>query len=99
MTSPLFTDLYQLTMAHGYFRSGRARDEAVFHLFFRKPPFDGGYAIAAGLEAVLELVEGFRFAAAEVEYLASLSTGAGTPLFEADFLDHLRALRLDDGLG
>jgi nicotinate phosphoribosyltransferase len=93
MTLALFTDLYQLTMAHGYFRSGRARDEAVFHLFFRKPPFDGGYAIAAGLEAVLELVEGFRFGAAEVDYLASLSTGAGTALFEADFLDHLRALR------
>ena len=91
---PLLTDLYQLTMAHGYFRSGRARDEAVFHLFFRKPPFDGGYAISAGLESVLEIVEGFRFDAADVEYLGSLSTGQGTPLFAADFLDYLRALRL-----
>lgn len=94
MISPLLTDLYQLTMAHGYFRSGRARDEAVFHLFFRKPPFDGGYAIAAGLDAVLELIDGFRFKAEDVDYLASLSSGAGTPLFEADFLDYLRALRL-----
>src|SRR5262245_61008563 len=93
MISPLLTDLYQLTMAHGYFRSGRSRDEAVFHLFFRKPPFEGGYAIAAGLDPVLELLEGFRFEAADVDYLASLSTGAGTPMFGADFLDHLRVLR------
>lgn len=94
MISPLLSDLYQLTMAHGYFRSGRARDEAVFHLFFRKPPFEGGYAIAAGLDPVLELIEGFRFEAADVDYLASLSTGAGTAMFGADFLDHLRVLRL-----
>jgi nicotinate phosphoribosyltransferase len=44
MISPLLTDLYQLTMAQGYFRAGRADDEAVFHLFFRKLPFRGGYA-------------------------------------------------------
>jgi nicotinate phosphoribosyltransferase len=94
MISPLLTDLYQLTMAHGYFRSGRARDEAVFHLFFRKSPFEGGYAIAAGLDPVLEVVERFRFEAADVDFLASLSTEAGTPMFGADFLDHLRVLRL-----
>ena len=42
MISPLLTDLYQLTMAQGYFRAGRVRDQAVFHLFFRKLPFAGG---------------------------------------------------------
>jgi len=94
MMSPLLTDLYQLTMASGYFRSGRARDEAVFHLFFRTHPFGGSYAIAAGLEAVVELVEGFRFGADDVEYLASLADDGGGPLFAADFLDYLRALRL-----
>ena len=45
----LLTDLYQLTRAYGYWKLGRAEQEAVFHLFFRKPPFAGGYAIAAGL--------------------------------------------------
>ena len=44
----LLTDLYQLTMAYGYWKSGRANHEAVFNLFFRKPPFGGGYTIAAG---------------------------------------------------
>jgi nicotinate phosphoribosyltransferase len=94
MTSALLTDLYQLTMAHGYFRSGRARDEAVFHLFFRKHPFEGSYAIAAGLEAVIDYVERFRFAADDVDYLASLGAEDSGPEFGADFLDYLRALKL-----
>jgi nicotinate phosphoribosyltransferase len=44
----LLTDLYQLTMAQGYWMLGRADQEAVFHLFFRRAPFAGGYAVAAG---------------------------------------------------
>jgi nicotinate phosphoribosyltransferase len=93
LTSPLLTDLYQLTMAHGYFRCGRARDEAVFHLSFRKHPFDGSYAIAAGLEAALDFIEGYRFGAEDIEYLASLAQGGEGPAFGADFLEHLRTLR------
>jgi nicotinate phosphoribosyltransferase len=94
MISALLTDLYQLTMAHGYFRSGRVRDEAVFHLFFRRHPFQGSYAVAAGLEAVVDFVEGFHFEAGDVDYLASLAAEGGGPVFGADFLDFLRALRL-----
>ena len=45
----LLTDLYQLTMAYGYWKLGRADREAVFHLSFRKNPFGGGYAVACGL--------------------------------------------------
>jgi nicotinate phosphoribosyltransferase len=92
LISPLLTDLYQLTMAQGYFRCGRARDEAVFHLSFRKHPFDGSYAIAAGLEAALDFVREYRFGAEEVDYLASLGADGG-PAFGADFLDFLRTLR------
>ena len=48
----LLTDLYQLTMAYGYWKSGaRASDEAVFHLLFRTHPFGGGYTVACGLAA------------------------------------------------
>ncbi len=94
MISPLLTDLYQLTMANGYFRAGRTRDQAVFHLFFRKLPFAGGYAIAAGLEPVLDFIEGFRFEPEDVAYLRSLTGEDGQALFGADFLDYLRALRL-----
>ena len=45
----LLTDLYQLTMASGYWKSGQADREAVFHLTFRRAPFGGGYAIAGGI--------------------------------------------------
>ena len=69
----LLTDLYQLTMAHGYWRAGLAEREAVFHLFFRRAPFAGGYAIACGLDAVLDVVQRFRFSPDDLEYLATSS--------------------------
>ncbi|MDB6076325.1 MAG: nicotinate phosphoribosyltransferase [Akkermansiaceae bacterium] len=94
MNSPLQTDLYQLTMAAAYWQAGKADQESVFHLFFRKLPFHGGYAIAAGLEPVLQWLEDFRFATAELDYLATLRTGNGGPLFREDFLSYLGNLKL-----
>lgn len=91
-TSPLLTDLYQLTMAAGYWKCGKAEQEAVFHLFFRKLPFSGGYAIAAGLGDVVKWLQGFRFSTAELEYLATLPGRDGKPLFERGFLDYLGTL-------
>ena len=49
----LLTDLYQITMAYGYWQQGMADRESVFHLFYRKNPFKGGYSVAAGLETCL----------------------------------------------
>ena len=69
----LLTDLYQLTMAYGYWKLERAEQRAVFHLFFRKPPFRSGYAIAAGLSAALDFIEAFHFDSSDIEYLASLT--------------------------
>jgi nicotinate phosphoribosyltransferase len=92
--SPLLTDLYQLTMAAGYHAGGRAEQEAVFHLFFRTLPFKGGYAIAAGLGSAVEWLEGFRFAADDLEYLATLRGVEDLPLFAPAFLDYLAQLRL-----
>ena len=85
----LLTDLYQLTMAYGYWKMGRAEQQAVFHLFFRKPPFDGGYAIAAGLSHAVELMRQFRFEQEDLDYLAKLTGNDGQPLFEKAFLDYL----------
>lgn len=90
----LLTDLYQLTMAYGYWKNGIAEKDAVFQLFFRKHPFDGGYAIAAGLESVLRAVERFSFDAEDAEYLRTLTGNDGKPLFDAAFIDYLRELRL-----
>ncbi|MFZ2277604.1 MAG: nicotinate phosphoribosyltransferase [Prosthecobacter sp.] len=91
-TSPLLTDLYQLTMAAGYWKCGKAEQEAVFHLFFRKLPFSGGYAIAAGLGDVVKWLQGFRFSTAELDYLTTLPGRDGKPLFEHGFLDYLGTL-------
>lgn len=93
-SSPLQTDLYQLTMAAAYWQAGKAEQESVFHLFFRRLPFGGGYAIAAGLEPALEWLEAFRFTTDELSYLEGLRTKVGSPLFRKDFLDYLRGLKL-----
>lgn len=89
----LLTDLYQLTMAYGYWKTGHAEREAVFHLHFRKQPFAGGYAIACGLSAAVDWLASLRFTDDDVAYLATLTGNDDRPLFEAGFLDHLRAMR------
>lgn len=94
MSLSLLTDLYQLTMAHAYWRCAKASDEAVFHLFFRSNPFGGGYTIAAGLEQAVEYLESLRFDAADRQYLATLRGNDGGPLFPREFLDTLGTLRL-----
>lgn len=92
--APLLTDLYQLTMAYGYWAAGRAEREAAFHLYFRSPPFGGGYAVACGLDAAAEWLARFRLADAELAYLATLRGADGRPLFPEPFLAHLGGLRL-----
>jgi nicotinate phosphoribosyltransferase len=90
----LANDLYQLTMAQAYFASGKRETEAAFHLFFRKNPFEGGFAVACGLARALDYVTSFAFAPEDLDYLATLRGNDGRPLFEPRFLDHLGALRL-----
>lgn len=90
----LLTDLYQITMACGYWKLGRAEDEAVFNLFFRRAPFRGGYAIAAGLADALAYLKEFRFTAEDLEYLAGLRGNDGGRLLEPGFLDYLGKMAL-----
>jgi nicotinate phosphoribosyltransferase len=89
----LLTDLYQLTMAYGYWRTGKAEEEAAFHLFFRENPFEGGYTVAAGLEPVVRWLDELRFTRDDVEYVKSLSGTDGKPLFDAGFLRFLEDFR------
>ena len=91
--SPLLTDLYQLTMAAGYWAAKREQ-HAAFHLFFRTLPFHGGYAIAAGLGTVLEWLAEFRFAKDDLCFLATLKDADDEPLFPAGFFEYLGNLRL-----
>jgi nicotinate phosphoribosyltransferase len=81
-------------MAYGYWKLGRAEREAVFHLFFRKPPFAGGYAVAAGLGPAIEYLHDFRFDETDLVYLATLSGNDDQPLFEEGFLEYLQQLHL-----
>lgn len=90
----LLTDLYQLTMAYGYWLNGKAEQSAVFHLFYRKNPFGGGYAIAAGLESVVEYLESFCFSKDDTDYLETIPGNDGRPIFEKGFLEYLRQLKL-----
>ena len=89
----LLTDLYQLTMANGYWKSSSADQDAVFHLFYRKNPFDGGYAIACGLEYVVALLQDYRFRDDDLRYLAELQGNDNQRLFDDDFLDALRTMK------
>ncbi len=88
----LLTDLYQLTMAYGYWKAKIQDREAVFHMVFRKQPFQGMFALAAGLEYVIDFIEQFRYAPSDLDYLHSLKTSSGKPLFEEAFLDYLSRL-------
>ncbi|HVJ50682.1 nicotinate phosphoribosyltransferase [Desulfitobacterium sp.] len=80
----LLTDLYQLTMMQGYLQHGYDEKEAVFDLYFRNIPNEGGYAIAAGLEQVVEYIENLHFTEEDIDYLRGLH------LFNAEFLKALK---------
>lgn len=95
MNSPLQTDLYQLTMAAGYFHAGTHERESVFHLFFRRLPFKGGYAIAAGLAHAIEWIRDFKFQPDDIEYLSGLLGADGAPLFSEKFLTYLADFKLE----
>lgn len=89
----LLTDLYEITMAYGYWKAGVAEREAVFSVFFREHPFRGGYTIAAGLASVIEWISDLRFPQGELEYLGSLKGSDGKPLFAERFLEYLSSFR------
>ncbi|HAN43207.1 MAG TPA: nicotinate phosphoribosyltransferase [Sphaerochaeta sp.] len=80
--SALTTDFYELTMMQGYFLNNENPD-VVFDMFYRKNPFDGGYAVFAGLGELLPQLESLNFSANDIAYLKSLN------IFDQRFLDYL----------
>ena len=78
----LLTDLYELTMMQGYFKSGM-NQRVIFDVFYRTNPSNGGYAIACGLEQVIEYIKNLRFSYEDIEYLRGLE------IFDEDFLTYL----------
>lgn len=88
-SSPIFTDLYELTMMYVWFQTGRINDEACFDLFFRTAPFNGQYIVAAGIDDALRFLSVARFSADDIRYIQSLG------LFSEEFLTWLAAWRFD----
>lgn len=89
----LLTDLYQLTMAYGHHRAGTADRVASFSMFFRRAPFGGSYALAAGIDEALTMLEELAFDAGDLHFLSGLTGADGAPLFDAAFLDRLGRFR------
>lgn len=82
----LYTDFYQLTMAQGYFLSGKSQTSAAFDYFYRENPFGGGYVVFAGLSDLLEVLQQFQFQKEDLDYLAGLG-------FKEPFLKYLSEFR------
>ena len=89
----LNTDLYELTMAQGFWESGFTGSHACFNVFFRENPFGGGYAVSCGTAQIQDLVENFVFDDEAVDYLAGLEAPGGGTLFKPGFLEFLRGFR------
>ena len=90
----LLTDLYQLTMAYGYWKSGKAEQEAVFNLYFRKHPFGGGFTVACGLSSAISYLNEYGLSKEDINFLRTLTGSDGQPLFEEGFLEYLKNLKL-----
>ena len=89
----LLTDLYELTMAFGYWKAGVHHRQAAFHLVFRENPFQGGFTLACGLATAIDYLEQLCFDQSDVAYLAGVRGADGRPIFEPAFLDVLHNLR------
>ncbi|MFP6576349.1 MAG: nicotinate phosphoribosyltransferase, partial [Pirellulaceae bacterium] len=89
----LVTDLYQLTMAAGYWQHGLADREAVFYLSFRELPFANGFAVSCGLSQLVQWLQALRFTSDDLDYLRSLTGNDDQRLFDDDFLGYLADLK------
>lgn len=86
-----YTDLYQITMSHVYFHEGLQDETAIFDYFFRKLPFEGGYAIFAGLEDLIETIETFHFDEKDLQFLRDQG-------MDQAFLDYLKDFRFEGNI-
>ena len=91
ITSALFTDFYELTMAQGYWKENM-NQKVVFDMFFRRNPFNGGFSVLAGNETLLDVLTNFHFSDDDIAYLKEQK------IFEQGFLDYLKDFRFTGDL-
>jgi len=85
----MLTDFYELTMTNGYFENGMADNICYFDMFFRTVPEGGGFAIAAGLEQLIEYIENLKFTDGDIEYLKNKG------IFSGGFLSFLKNFKFE----
>ena len=83
----MLCDFYEFTMANGYFKSGFYKRNVYFDVFFRSVPDNGGFAVAAGLEQLIDYIRELHFTDTDIDYLRSKG------IFDGDFLNYLREVR------
>lgn len=83
----MLCDFYELTMSNGYFKNGFYKRMTYFDVFFRNVPDNGGFAIAAGLEQVVDYIENLHFSKKDIDFLR------GKKIFDEEFLDYLKDFR------
>ncbi len=85
----MLCDFYQLTMGNGYYKTKHANRVAYFDMFFRRVPDEGGYAVCAGLEQVIDYIENLRFSEEDIEFLRTKK------IFSEEFLEYLRNFKFE----
>ena len=85
----LLTDFYELTMANGYMMSGCCDEIAYFDMFFRKIPDNGGFAVFAGLQQIIEYIKELKFNDDDINYLRNKN------IFDEKFLEYLRNFKFE----
>ena len=89
MKYTLLTDFYEITMANGYLKNDMQNEIAYFDMFFRRVPDNGGFAIMAGLEQIIEYIKELNFSDSDIEFLRSKD------MFSEDFLDYLKDFKFE----
>lgn len=79
----LMTDEYEFTMANGYLKSHKEKDEAVFDIFFRKVPNEGGYAVMAGIDKIIPFIQNLKFDEKELDYFRRKG-------YDEEFINYLK---------
>lgn len=85
----LVMDLYELTMSNGYFKEGKINQKAIFDMFYRNNPDNGGYVVFAGLEEIINYIQNLSFSDSDIKYLESLN------IFDKKFLEFLRDFKFE----
>ena len=79
-------------MSYAYWKEGISEKESVFNLFFRENPFGSGYTICCGLSYVIDFVKNYKFSSEDIDFLKTITSPVGTPMFDKEFLDYLKDL-------